>query len=482
MFRSSKRFSMESLEARQMMAGDVAAFVMDGNLFITETTGQTGLDNGVRVSQLAGGMIRVEGVQANNADGTTSLVNGQAFQDFMIPGDLVVKLGAGNDRLHLGFDGGVGAPSFNNININMAAPEPVLTQRYASLMLDPSIFNAPDDDQVFGWGFSTRGSVNIATGAGGDWVFMGRSFIGDGLGVDKLTINTGAGADSVSMKGTNVLGGVYITTYKNVAENDGDQVWFDSVFDSSFNVIPAYVTGNIEIYMGGGADNFFVGDPLDENFFGLGFAMLGSMHLSTGDGNDLVNIAAAKFGDANHWSNLSIYTGAGADDVTVDFHSSLIEIGQPSPELSGALFIHTYGSLYDTDADVVRIPLAQVVQNTYVYLGGGDDTFELSAGNWGHNLYVDAGAGNDTGYLAGFLYNKATILMGEGNDNLTLGHVNAYQLNLEGGNGVDRLQKTQLLAVDYLFENSWEYINGFPQWWKDIIWQPADGGVLAPLN
>jgi hypothetical protein len=72
--------------------------------------------------------------------------------------------------------------------------------------------------------------------------------------------------------------------------------------------------------------------------------------------------------------------------------------------------------------------------------------------------------------------------MGEGNDNLTLGHVNAYQLNLEGGNGVDSLRKQQYLAVDYLFENSWEYINGFPQWWKEIIWQPVDGGVLAPLN
>jgi hypothetical protein len=484
MFSSRKRFSMESLEARQMMAGDLAAYAIGGNLYITEANGQAGTDNGVRVSQLANGMIRVEGAEANDGTDDKSLVNGQTFQDFMIPGDLIVKLGAGHDRLHLGFDGGVGAPSFNNISINMAAAPLLVLSDYTAMKLGPSIFNTPDDDQVFGWGFSSRGSVNVTTGAGSDWVFMGRSFIGDGAGVDKLTINTGAGADSVTMKGTHVLGGVYITTYNNAAENDSDSVWFDSVFDSNFTAIPTYIQGNTEIYTGGGGDYFFTGDPLDDYFFGLGLHTLGSIHVSMGDGDDLVDVAAAKLGDANHWSNLSIYTGAGADDITVDFSSSLIEIGQPSPEMTGGLFISA-GSIYENDVDVVRIPVAQVGSgngSTNIYLGGGNDVFELTAGNWGYNLLVDAGGGNDTGFLAGFLYNKATVRMGEGDDNLTLGHVNAYQLNLEGGSGVDRLRKEQVLAVDYLFENSWEYINGFPQWMNDIVWKPANGGVFAPLN
>jgi hypothetical protein len=284
------------------------------------------------------------------------------------------------------------------------------------------------------------------------------------------------------MKGTHVLGGVYITTYNNAAENDSDSVWFDSVFDSNFTAIPTYIQGNTEIYTGGGGDYFFTGDPSDDYFFGLGLHTLGSIHVSMGDGDDLVDIAAAKLGDANHWSNLSIYTGAGADDITVDFSSSLIEIGQPSPEMTGGLFISA-GSIYENDVDVVRIPVAQVGWgSTNIYLGGGNDVFELTAGNWGYNLLVDAGGGNDTGYLGGFLYNKATLRMGEGDDNLTLGHVNAYQLNLEGGNGVDRLRKEQYLAVDYLFENSWEYINGFPQWMNDIVWKPVNGGVFAPLN
>src|SRR5687768_8115455 len=135
MFNSRKRFSMESLEARQMMAGDIAAYAIGGNLYITEANGQAGTDNGVRVSQLANGMIRVEGAEANDGTDDKSLVNGQAFQDFMIPGDLIVKLGGGHDRLHLGFDGGgVGMPTFNNISINMAAADPVITQRTASIV------------------------------------------------------------------------------------------------------------------------------------------------------------------------------------------------------------------------------------------------------------------------------------------------------------------------------------------------------------
>jgi hypothetical protein len=198
------------------------------------------------------------------------------------------------------------------------------------------------------------------------------------------------------------------------------------------------------------------------------------------DGDDLVDIAAAKLGDASHWCNLSIYTGAGADDITVDFSRSLIEIGDPSPEMSGGLFISA-GSIYENDVDKVRIPVAQVgagAGSTHIYLGGGNDEFVLTGGNWGYNLLVDAGAGNDTGYLGGFLWNNATVRMGEGNDNLELGHVNAYQLNLDGGAGTDSLRKTQYLAVDYLFENGWEYINGRPMWLKDIYWEPS-GGVLA---
>jgi len=462
---------MEMLETRQMMAGDVAASVVNGNLYINEALGQSGLDNGVRVFQVSPGVVRVMGAEANNSDAAKSLVNGQLYRDFMITGDLNVSLGAGNDRLHLGFDGASSAPQFNNVNINMGAPDLVIAKstQFAKGGVG-GIFNPPDDDQVMGWGFSSRGNTTVNTGVGNDWVFIGNSYIGDGWGVDKLTINTGAGSDTASIKGTTILGNLLVQTYANVSESGDDFVWLDSAIDANFNTKATYITGNTEVYMGEGNDGFWIGDSTDPYFFGLGFMSLGSVFLSTAGGADSVEISAAKFGDNNHWSNLSIYTGAGNDNVTVDFDRSYIDVGEPAPELTGSLFIHTYGALTDTDVDTVNIPIGQIWQSVYVYLGGGNDSFNLAAGNWGHNLYIDAGAGDDTGYLAGFLYNKAEVKMGEGNDNLTLGHVNATQLKVDGGNGVDSLRKLSPLAVDYLFQTGWEYINGRPQWVLDNVY------------
>jgi hypothetical protein len=403
-------------------------------------------------------------------------VNGAAYQDFMIPGGLFVNLGSGHDRLHLGFDGGASAPIFASMSINMTGSDLVIAQKSASTLVGPgTIFNGPDDDQVFGWGFHSRGAVSINTGRGDDWVFIGTSTIGDGLGADNLTINTGSGADTASLKGLTLLGSLYVTTYSNIAENDADTIWIDSALDGNFNVRSTYITGNAELRTGGGVDYVFTGDPLDDYFLAVGMKMLGSMHIDTAAGDDTVDIRAAAFGDDDHWSNLQIYTGAGADVVNIDFDESLIDLGDTWPELTGGLFIRTYASINETDADVVRIPLAQIWNSVHIYMGGGNDVFDLRAGNWGYDVTVDAGAGDDAGYLAGFLYDDAIVRMGEGADNLELGHVNANTLNIDGGNGVDRLRKTQYLAVDYLFENGWEYVNGRPTWWDDIIWdlQPA---------
>jgi hypothetical protein len=474
------RFRMEMLETRQMMAGDVAASVVNGNLYISEALGQSGLDNGVRVFQVSPGVVRVMGAE-NNGDGSTSLVNGQQFQDFMITGDLNVSLGAGHDRLHLGFDGASSAPNFNNVNINMAAPELVIAQKTQVAKGGVGgVFNPPDNDQVFGWGFNARGAVSVNTGVGNDWVFIGNSFIGDGAGVDNLTINTGAGADTASIKGTTLLGHLRIQTYANVNENDADTVWMDSALDSSFNVRPTYVTGDVSVYTGAGADFLMLGDSTDPYFTGIGFMTNSNFQAYLGAGDDVVDISGAKFGNGpSHWSNLLLYTGTGADDVTVDFASSLIAVGDPMPEINGSVIIQTYDSLSETDADKVTIPIGQVGFATYIWLGGGDDQFSLTAGNWGSYVIVDAGAGNDTGFAAGFLYETAEIRMGEGNDNMTIAHLRAKKLILDGGNGVDSLRRLSPSAVDQLFQTGWEYINGRPIWMLDMAYDLSSATLAA---
>jgi len=85
MRRKNRQFCIEQLEARQMMAGDVAASVdRAGNLFLTEAVGQAGGDNGVLISQIDNTHIRVEGTASNG--GAKSLINGAAFKDFTVVG------------------------------------------------------------------------------------------------------------------------------------------------------------------------------------------------------------------------------------------------------------------------------------------------------------------------------------------------------------------------------------------------------------
>src|ERR1051326_7786609 len=140
MFARGRKLRMEQMEARQLMAvtgaiantslttaiyptpsGDVSAYVQNGNLYVNEASGYAGTDNGVRIAQLADGHIRVMGVEANNSTGAKSLINGWSYQDFTVTGGLFVNLGGGNDRVHIGYDDGTGAPTFNGMSINVGA-------------------------------------------------------------------------------------------------------------------------------------------------------------------------------------------------------------------------------------------------------------------------------------------------------------------------------------------------------------------------
>jgi hypothetical protein len=68
--------------------------------------------------------------------------------------------------------------------------------------------------------------------------------------------------------------------------------------------------------------------------------------------------------------------------------------------------------------------------------------------------------------------------MGEGNDNMTIAHLRAKKLTLDGGAGIDRLTRTSPSAVDQLFQSGWEYINGRPTWLDDLVFD-MNSSVLA---
>ena len=289
MLTKNRRLTLENLEVRQMMAGDVAAYVQNGTLYINEAPGQIGLDNAVQISRLANGMIRVAGT-TTTTDNTMTHVNGLGYQDFSVWGGLNVSLGGGSDLLVIGSELGVAAPSFQFVHIDTAAPPPVF-QASLTRGLDTAL-KVSDNDNVIIWGISSRGGMSINSGAGNDWIFVSGAEIAAG----GLTVNSGSGADTVEIKGTvnQLVGTIDIQTYSSLAENDADVVWLDT----------AYFQGDLNVRTGGGNDLFHM-----ENS-----STLSNLNLDMGAGDDsatLLNVVVVK--------KLMAQLGDGNDALSLDY-------------------------------------------------------------------------------------------------------------------------------------------------------------------
>ncbi len=249
---------MEQLEGRDLMAGDVLAFVSNGHLNVVEASGEFGQGQSVAVSQLADGRLRVKGLAS--ADGGTSLVNGRAFQDFRVTGDLKVSLGAGNDYVKL-----IRNTAIRGISIDMSSTNATATA---------------DKDTVIVDGIRTDNNLSIKTGVGDDNVRVFDSQIGNGVGIDNLIINTGAGRDAINLFTTDRV----LTVKGNVVINatDFNEADVDSVFLQTMTIHK-----NLAVNTGAGNDTVNMTDI----FAG------GDIVLSTAEGNDNVKLREVRSGD-----------------------------------------------------------------------------------------------------------------------------------------------------------------------------------------
>jgi len=534
--KSKRRFQFQALEDRLTRAGDIAASLQGGNLYITEAAAQVGQDNGILISETSKGTIRIQGTAASGT-GAASLVNGAAFRDFVVPGSLFVSLGAGNDKVEFSSLGPT--IKLQSVDLNVG-PVSVAT-------------GVSDKDSVSVANLQTSAGLSIETGADDDTVYIGACQIGDYVGNDQLYIKTGAGADFVSLQGGSVAGSAFIQTYDALTENDVDTVYVDKNFvfhaDANFS-------------LGGGNDNVYLGDASGSQGYEYSVEILDSLTLDTGTGDDTVSIYNASIG----WSatnTTNILTGAGADQVTINGpHTDLMnlnlltysytseldkdvvhiqsvtlggssavrmgggddqftsDVSDPSQPAAGTvivgslyvdmgagndtvnisalsdninssdtltihtgagvdtvnvssthdlrnLTIYTYDSLSESDADSVTISDVYAHGAITVLLGGGNDYFFLTGGTYSFtNIFVDAGTGNDRGYVYhAAAYLNFAINMGDGDDNLTVDSVFAHDLSLNGGNGFDKLGITpNISAIDAVFESGWEQYNHFNSW------------------
>jgi hypothetical protein len=286
-FRKNRRLSMESLESRQLMTGDLIAHVdSTGTLNITERSGHVGEPSYVTISEQPNGSIRVDG---RNSSGGNSPINGFPYLDFRFA-NLNAKLGGGND--HVYFQPGV---KLTDVTLNLGGP-------------------GSDTDTVDINGLSTYGNLTIDTGAGVDSIYVQNSTIGDGLGVDNLTINAGTGIDYIQVGNTTnyqtINGSLYINGGTAANEADTDRIFVDLTNVRDF------------------------------------------LTVDSGGGNDTVNLLASTAG-----KDISVMAGDGSDTVT----------------------------LRDCTAH----------DHLYMLLGNGDDVLDLENAR-ATSLYANGGAGKDT--------------------------------------------------------------------------------------
>jgi hypothetical protein len=302
----NRKLNMERMEAREMMAGDVAATVTGGTLYLNEAAGQAGRDNSVIISQIAPGRVRVSS-NATTTDGTYSKINGAASQDFNVSGGLVVKFGGGSDLVV--FDQSA-PPTFKDVNIDLAAPPLVIKAAAKTANAVPTALPV-DNDNLIMWGANINGNLTVNTGVGNDWVYIANTPI-----TGNVSINTGAGADTAqlqNMVGT-IGGSVDIQLYSSLAEKDADVAWLDHV--------AAY--GNINVRGGDGADLIHLDHVTSYKDFNL--------DAGAGDDKLEINYACAvdnffaKLGDGNDNATVTdLYTihgktqldgGNGSDSLT----------------------------------------------------------------------------------------------------------------------------------------------------------------------
>ncbi len=230
---SNRKLGHESLEKRELFAGDLTAYVgIDGTLNISEKSGQAGQANSFEISQgLSVNSIKLTG--KINATGSTTLIDGSLSKVFFVPlGNISVQTGNGNDWVHV-----------KNVQLNRL-----------------SVNTGAGMDRLWMDNAKTKGSVTANMGTEADYVGIVGSTIGNDA-TDNLKVDLGAGRDEFFLKGytapAEIKGDLHIHAVSAETEADVDKITIDL----------AKVGGTLFARTGGGDDTInmrrvIVGDDL----------------------------------------------------------------------------------------------------------------------------------------------------------------------------------------------------------------------------
>jgi hypothetical protein len=196
---------LERLENRELLAGNIQATLIDGDLQLTGDD----RGNGVRIYEVAPGTghFRLEGLPQG---GAPTRINGQPSIEFRrVAGDLSILLAGGDDLVQLG------QTEHATVNANRTTIDAGLgddaVELVASQLGALNIGTDLGDDTVRLSDVSLRYGADIGVGAGDDTMELNRVSVGYGL-----DIATGQGADQIAL--AHIQAGYDL----NVRGGDGD--------------------------------------------------------------------------------------------------------------------------------------------------------------------------------------------------------------------------------------------------------------------
>lgn len=192
---NSRSLQLESLESRQLMAGNVTVNLVAGEAKVVGD----GQANGVWIREISEGKYRVEGLPVA---GVKTTVNGKAFADiFTRQDDLRVFMGGGNDQLLIGNKDGAGTMTVEDLTIDTGDGADYVALRNLNVYdrSDPCKITMGSEskverDELEATNCSFLASVDIVLGAGDDEVEIRNTTVRT-----NLQINAGSGKDEVEL-------------------------------------------------------------------------------------------------------------------------------------------------------------------------------------------------------------------------------------------------------------------------------------------
>lgn len=406
---------VEPLETRRVMAGNVLAEVIDGTLFI-DGDDQV---NGIAIYGTGTpGEVRVTGTPAA-ADDVTYLNDQTGHLTFVVTGDIVIRMGAGNDGVELnsvniprdltidtgdGLDrvslGSVVGPDGRPVAPYIAWPAPGVVVPGA-MVLHPGQTPTYQVGEILNPLYTP---LNQSPGS----VFVTRD----------LSIDTGKASDYVYLGYTQVAG--------NYALRSGDG---DDVF-----VVRALSSRNLDVGLGRGNDL--------ANIASLTTRV--QMTIETGFGDDFLSFANS------HSRGPAAFLG-GHDNNQFYIGTSVF---------SGTLYVGM-----GADHDRVTISSSMLLGNSTFVTGTGSDRIDIDY-SFGRFVSVDLGMAVDALVVRGSALDNIYAAMGEGDDHLSLvGTRILHPFIIDGGTGLNDVLHSYGSVTQYIATPGFEHkTSNFP-WW-----------------